>query len=122
MSETTINKIPSNLEECYDILEGGQSLDTWLSMKEDDAVASVHHWLGRNIRNDWGLWTGSKLKDFLEKLGLTNADDMSSVILRSFHRYKNGKDINLDEQIEYYKKFWETPENDRYEYVTNIKL
>ena len=32
---------------------------------------------------------------------------MSSIILTSFHRKINSKDINLESQIDFYRKYWE---------------
>jgi hypothetical protein len=60
------------------------------------------------IRNSWGLWRGdSGIAKYLRNLGLNHPDDMSSIILTSFHRYLNRIDIKLDEQIKYYKDYWE---------------
>ena len=52
-------------------------------LKENGSVA-VHHTLGRYIRNEWGLWTGSELKSELEKKGFTHPDDMSDYIIREY--------------------------------------
>ena len=105
---------PNTLVECYSFLEKIEGVEEWLKMPEDKAVLEAHMSLGRRIRNEWGLWSGSKLKTHLEEYGLTHPDDMSSVIFTCFHRYKNNRPINLNEQVENYKKFWNTPEHDRY--------
>ena len=54
----------------------------------DDAAVSLHHSLGRHLRNEWALWgDDSKLKQHLrEKHGITHPDDMSGFILRQYSR------------------------------------
>ena len=32
---------------------------------------------------------------------------MSSIVLTSFHRYLNKMDIKLEDQVKYYKDYWE---------------
>jgi len=66
-----------------------------------------HFGTGMGIRNSWELWSGdTEISQYFRNLGITHADDMSGIILTSFHRYLNNLDIKLDEQIAYYKEFW----------------
>jgi len=106
--EENVRNIPNNLEECYVELDAmsPEDSDNWIKATEKDAMGMAHHGLGQWLRNNWGLWCGSTLKTYFEGLGLHHADDMSGVILTSYHRHKNGKDINLDEQVQHYKDFW----------------
>jgi hypothetical protein len=74
---------------------------------ENDAVAELHFGTGMSIRNNWGLWKGkNKLSKFFKSKGVFHPDDISSIILTSFHRQLNGKPIDLDAQIEFYKSYW----------------
>ena len=78
-----------------------------ISMSENDFIAQTHFSTGMWIRNEWlynryllGLIvTKSELRKHLSAKGLFTNDDMSGVILRSFHRQLSGIDINLDQQI-----------------------
>lgn len=104
-------KIPNNLLECFEqldaILIDSEDKDWFKSAEEEEAVAQSHHGLGRWIRNNWGLWSKeSKLYDYLFKLELSHPDDMSSVILTSYHRHLNDKELELDEQIKFYIDYW----------------
>lgn len=75
---------------------------------EKDAVIELHFGTGMGIRNSWGLWKGdSGIAKYFKNLGIFHPDDMSGIILTSFHRYLNKIDIKLNEQIKYYKDFWE---------------
>jgi hypothetical protein len=75
-SVKTLAKIVSKEDRDY-ILENG--------------AISVHDSLGRWIRNEWGLWTGSKLKNELKKKGFEHPDDMSNYIIEEFIKYWNNK-------------------------------
>lgn len=59
------------------------------------------------MRNNWGLWSGSRLAKYFNEMGIFHPDDMSGIILTSFHRHLNGKDLQLDQQIKYYQEYWE---------------
>lgn len=63
---------------------------------------------GMGIRNGWGLWKGrNKISKYFNNLGIFHPDDMSSIIIESFHRKLNNEPILLDEQIKSYVEFWE---------------
>jgi chorismate mutase len=78
----------------------------WLTMSEESAVATLHQGLGQQIRNEWGLWSGSALKSDMEKIGFTHPDDMSSAIFLCVHRIRNGKDTDILGQVERYRQYW----------------
>ena len=62
--------------------------------------------MGQWLRNNWGLWSGSRLKEWFEDRGIFHTDDMSAIILTSFWREVNGEPIKLDEQIKSYQDYW----------------
>lgn len=103
---------PKNLDEAIlllmdDILEDEDIKEIKL-IEEENFVIFNHHQIGREIRNDWGLWKKDIpiVKWFNEK-GIYHADDMSSIILKSFHRKICNKNINLNKQIKFYRDYWE---------------
>ncbi len=101
---------PKDLDEAIAFLDGKWSESDKLEFKnknEKMAVAELHFGTGRSIRNNWGLWAGrNKLYRFFKSKGVSHPDDMSSIILTSFHRKLNTQPINLDSQIEDYKRYW----------------
>lgn len=105
-------KIPNNINECFIELDSifsksPQELELFKKEEETTAVALAHHGIGRWIRNNWGFWTKtSKLYNTMNDMQLWHPDDMSSVILKSYHRHINNKEINLKEQIDHYINFW----------------
>lgn len=101
-------QIPENLEECYGMLEVLISTDDFIAFKSqpESEVGAWHHDLGRYLRNNWGLWQDSVLANWFEDQGIHHADDMSGIIMLSFHRHLNGKPIRLREQIVSYREYW----------------
>lgn len=99
--------IPKTLEECYVELNDTEGLLDWLKETEESATAIAHHSLGRWIRNNWGLWKAEgELFHFFKNNGIDQPDDMSGIILTSFHRHMNNKDIKLDEQFDHSIEFY----------------
>ncbi len=101
------NRIPENLKECFVFLDDLLSEEDKEEAKKDPEFGvRIHHTFGRTLRNDWDLWTGGKLKDYFISIGIHHADDMSGIILTSYHRYLNDEDIKLDEQVKFSQEYW----------------
>ena len=74
---------------------------------EEEFTLGLHMSLGRWIRNTWELWDPeSALSKHFSKLGITHADDMSSIIMTCAHRQVLGKKWKLPEQIKHFKDYW----------------
>ena len=101
--------IPKNLEECFEQINfyWTDSLKSEVeNMTEDDFTAKAHFGFGRWMRNNWGLWGGSRLRTYFNKIEIYHPDDMSGIILDSYHRYLNKKEIKLEKQIIFYQDYW----------------
>lgn len=101
--------IPKDLEDCFTELSkimAPENLERFKTGDENTVVGGAHRGLGMWLRNNWGLWSGSRLAVYFKQIGLTHPDDMSTIILRSYHRRLNGKDIQLEQQIDYYQDYW----------------
>jgi hypothetical protein len=82
--------IPKTVDEAVKTLAKILSKEDRDYLLENGAI-SMHDSLGRWIRNEWGLWTGSELKNELEKKGFEHPDDMSNYIIEEFIKYLNNK-------------------------------
>ena len=84
--------IPKTVNEAISTLEKILSNEDREYLLKNGAI-SMHNSLGRWIRNEWGLWTGSELKDELMNInkGLNHPDDMSNYIIEEFIEYWNNK-------------------------------
>jgi len=101
--------IPKNLEDCFNQINGFWSDSIKWQVKqwtEEEFAANAHFGFGMWMRNNWQLWGGSRLSKYFNDMGVFHPDDMSGIILDSYHRYLTGKDIKLDEQIKVYQDYW----------------
>lgn len=106
--------IPIDLEDSFNQLNkllSPEDIDTIKSKKSEDDLVDLHFGLGLWMRNNWGLWRGSRLNKYFNDLGIYHPDDISGIILDSYWRRLNDLPIKLEEQIKYYQDYWEEMEN-----------
>lgn len=105
--------IPFDLNDCFRQIDGMlcDSADNGIKkMTESEFVSGSHFGFGKWIRNNWGLWKGSRLSKYFNELEIYHSDDMSSIILISYHRNLMGKELKITELIHYYKNYWNKSE------------
>lgn len=109
--------IPKDLDDCIKTLTEMLIDEDYLALKNgtEREIEKQHHFLGRQLRNEWGLWAGSRLSKWFNEKGIHHADDMSGIILTSFWREINSELIKLDEQIKEYQDFWKKRDADKTE-------
>lgn len=109
-----VMETPKNIDDALQILrhELNDEIENIAKTPLDEYICTEHHGIGRFIRNEWGLWSGSELQTWFKDKGIDHPDDMSSIILTSFHRTLNNQSINLNEQIKFHKKYWELKDLD----------
>ena len=86
--------IPANLGECF--VELDKQLpeidrNEMRALPTRDKMILYHFSLGTWIRNNWGLWGGSRLQKYFTDRGVNHPDGMSSVILYYYHDWLNDK-------------------------------
>ena len=101
--------IPKDLDDCFVILNKILVYDNIKDLKNgtENDMYLQHSYLGRDLRNNWGLWSGSCLSKWFNNIGIEHADDMSGIILISYWRHLNSKPIKLEEQIKCFQDYWE---------------
>lgn len=106
---------PKNLDEAILYLDNGWNATEktkFKNLSEGDALTSSHFTAGLWIRNNWVYADrDSDLVQYFHKLGIYAPDDISSIILTSFHRELNNKPLDLINQIEPYKLYWKSIED-----------
>ena len=75
--------------------------------KEQEAVNKTKHSLGLVLRHDWQLWNGSRLSKYFNSVGIFNANDMSEIIIKTYHRYLNDKPLLIAELVKEHIQKWE---------------
>ena len=66
----------------------------------------MHHGLGMYLRNQWGLWSGSRLADYFHEMGIHHPDDMSGIILDSYVRHLRGDPFSVHAKVREYQEYW----------------
>lgn len=97
----SINKIyiPKNLKDCF------SQLDEILTIKDKEIIKrtvtdDLHFSLGLWIRNNWGIWGGSRIeKYFRDRRPKMQPDDISSHILNAYNEWLHGN-LNVAEEWE----------------------
>jgi hypothetical protein len=105
--------IPMDINDCFRQLNTMLKpidINEFKNLPKDKAMAGAHFGLGMWLRNNWGLWVGSRLSVYFNNMGIKHPDDMSGIILTSYHRFLNDRDIDLDSQVLHYKDYWKNYE------------
>ena len=85
--------IPKDLGDTFVVLdkelpEITRTEMTALSKRGD--MIQYHIGLGMWMRNNWGLWSGSRLQKYFTDRGFGDPEDMSSIILFSYWDWLHG--------------------------------
>lgn len=105
----TAQDTPKSIEEALDYLENSwstQQKDDFKNRDEKAAVSSLHFSVGMSIRNSWLRKENIALRAEFDKLQVYHRDDISSIILTSFHRKLNNKALELEKQAQHYIDYW----------------
>lgn len=100
--------IPKDLDDCFVQLKKllkPEETEQLRSGTEDD-VNLCHLGFGMWIRNNWGLWRGSRLAKWFNARGVEHPDDMSGIIFHTFWCHLNGKPLRLEERIARSQSYW----------------
>jgi hypothetical protein len=102
--------IPKDLFDAMDQLDkliDEPSRAKFKQVGEEEAVRKLYFSLGRWIWVNWSLLDGSRLSEYFREYGLHHGEDIATLIIRSYHRKINGKDIAFREQIDALKAKYE---------------
>jgi hypothetical protein len=99
--------VPNTLEEAFAALDRqlpAAERQKFQNTPERQAVALAHMGLGMYIRNQWFRAGHSALPQALHAQHL---DDASAIVLTSYWRHLNGKPLEVDQQIDCYRRWWQ---------------
>ena len=71
------DRIPKTKQECFEILDEMLSQEDKNAIVEMEDTIELHFTLGMWIRNNWGLWGGSRLQKYFVNKNVFHPDDMS---------------------------------------------
>lgn len=101
--------VPRNLDDAHEQLERllpKEELERIDAMKSEDEMIRYQRNLGQTLRNEWGLWKGSRLSQAMNQLGFRHPDDSSGVILETFWAKRHNQDFRLEERKIYFEEYW----------------
>ena len=98
--------IPANIEEAFEELQSlsePAGLVKFKQAPEAVVAAKLKGGLGRWMLINWGFYEGSRLSHYLKSLGVHHPEDMSQLLLVSFHRHLNQRPLRLKEQADQFQ-------------------
>lgn len=95
---------------------------TFMAATEEDVVHKLYFSLGRWIAQKWGFHEGSRLSHYFRTLGVTYPEDMSQLVIVSYHRYLHKKPLEIKAQIEAIKAKRKKEHEERMKNSTVIEL
>lgn len=99
--------IPTTLDNAVELLISKMSKEDIEEVKSRNLSLISHHFsIGMQLRNEWGLWSGSELRDFFFDLGIFHADDMSAIILTKAEKVIRGEQFDFEKEKARYDKHW----------------
>ena len=78
-----------------------------LCIPPDEVRENLQYGLALWLQDYWGLWGAAPLRYDLLKKGILHPADMANVILVSYYRKLRKEPIRLQEQVDYYHRYWE---------------
>ena len=105
LNKDTLNGvyIPKDITESLselDKLLDKKTKDLFINKDEDKVIASVYRFNpGLWIRNNWGLWGGSRLQKYFNDLGVKDPEAMSVLILTCYYRKTNNLPLKFTELV-----------------------
>ena len=105
------NTLPKDLNEAIEYFQNSwtkENINTFKKLPEQKAVSEQHFGTGLWIRNNWIRGDRNPpLIKYFNSLGAFNPDNISSIILLSFHRKLNNKKLDVEKQVAEYKAYWD---------------
>ena len=97
--------IPPNITACFielDKMLTPETVSKLNDLKSSGEMILYHSGMGMWMRNNWGLWGGSRLSAYMNQRGFQDPDPMSSVILQYYYFwFKGNKEIYKEFEAKY---------------------
>jgi hypothetical protein len=86
--------IPKNILDCFLTLNkllSKSDVDSIKSLPNREATIKYHLGFGMWLRNNWGLWGGSRLQKYFYDRKVNHPDSMSAMILEFYYDWLNNR-------------------------------
>jgi len=106
-------EIPKELKFSFEYLNenwDSKEIEIFKNISENDSTTprNYHFGIGMYLRNNLlrDHEKSENLTTFFDSIGIHHYDDMSSIILTSYHRNLNKENIELQSQVDKYVEYW----------------
>ncbi|NVK66208.1 MAG: hypothetical protein HWE22_16575 [Flavobacteriales bacterium] len=104
--------ISEEMKICHNFLKSAlrkKELNDFRTTPEDELV-KYHRGLGMYVRNNLLRHHkhSEEIKAYFKDQGIIHLDDVSSLILRSFHRSLNNKGADVSDRVKEYQAYWQS--------------
>jgi hypothetical protein len=101
------DKIPRDLDSAINLLVNDLKEEDREFIKNNESI-SLHHGLGRSIRNAWNLWDKEThlVQWFIKNLGICHADDISGIIFTGVWQKVLNQYFDPLKEVERYHRHW----------------
>jgi hypothetical protein len=92
--------IPKDLNDAFAVLNTmieEKDRDKFKSLEEQAALHKLYFSFHRWIIVNWGFDGGSRFSHYLKNMGISHPDDMATLVVLTYHRKLNGKDLGVKE-------------------------
>lgn len=101
--------IPRDLYDAFaqlDKLMDDNARETFMAYSDAEVDRKTHGSLGVWLEHKWSLSEGSRLSEYFRKMRVPHYDYMIGIIITSYHRHLHGKELNIKEQVLFFRKIW----------------
>lgn len=101
--------IPKDLFDCFKELDKAMEEEVreeFMAYSDEEVDKRTHGSLGVWIKHRWQLENGSRLAQYFNKMQVPHPEYMVGIIIQSYHRQLNKRDLQLKEQVERFRKLW----------------
>ncbi len=101
--------IPLDLYDCFrqlDKLMEDEVKERFIAFSDEEVDARTHGSLGLWIDHKWSLTNGSRLSAYFRKMGIPHPQYMVGMIIQTYHRHLNKRDLGVKELVKKYQDMW----------------
>lgn len=96
----------------HDVFKKANDYPAWVKTPEDKAVELALDGMGDSMTHLLGFWISEPplptLVQYFNGLGIYYALDMTEIVVRSYHRHINKKEIDLESQVDKIRDYWDS--------------
>ena len=101
------NYIPRDLLDAFRELDKiivGAARENFMNFSDEEVDKRTHRKIGFILKERWYMYEGSRYTGFFKRMGINGLEHMIGITIQSYHRHLHKKDLQVREQIDFFKK------------------